>query len=338
MTVDDITSDLLPSVNVAQVASALEVMQTVDASTLPMVAQALRQLGTAITKIQTVLKQLESPAWLPQLRLGYPEDNPPFYVDEKGYLRIQGNADFDGTVSASSFQLRQLNVLDLVLTDNSPGAGSIAWSTCRVVYDGTIQVVGSGDTANKFVYWEIGDGTFTEADSFTPAVGRFLIATNDGGTADEAWNKLGASSIQRSNLMFPLLEGFQPAAYQSGQVDASLAASNNVITNATGEAGILLAFSVHLITNLTSNGDCSLEITIDGATKYSIPVIATNAFDIFTKTMQSAGTGAGATSGDWFSVQIPISYTTSMKIELVWVRSAPGAGTIQANVWRAVKV
>ena len=242
MTVDEITSDLLPSVNVSQVASALEVMQTIDASTLPMVAQALRQLSTAVTKIQMVLKQLESPVWLPQLRLGYPEDNPPFYVDDKGYLKIQGNADIAGTISAESFKLRQLNILGLALINDSPTVGKIAWSNCQVVYDGAISNIGAGSTDKKFVYWDTGAGSFSVADAFTPQIGRFLVATNDNGTADEAWNKVAGKGIQRDNIMFALLEGLQPESYDSGDVDLSTVADTQVIVDTTGTPGAGVVF------------------------------------------------------------------------------------------------
>ena len=341
MTVDEITSDLLPSVNVSQVASALEVMQTIDASTLPMVAQALRQLSTAVTKIQMVLKQLESPVWLPQLRLGYPEDNPPFYVDDKGYLKIQGNADIAGTISAESFKLRQLNILGLALINDSPAVGKIAWSNCQVVYDGVISNIGAGSTDKKFVYWDTGAGSFSVADAFTPQIGRFLVATNDNGTADEAWNKVAGKGIQRDNIMFALLEGLQPESYDSGDVDLSTAADTQVIVDTTGTpgAGVVLAFSVHSTAALSADGDLKLRIQIDSATYYDVPIIVGgHTYHLFTKTIRSDGTGDGSNSGDWFSVQVPISYLVSVKATLLWVRSSPGTGTVQVNMWRASKV
>ena len=341
MTVDDITSELLPSVNLAQIASMLESAQTVDRNLLVKVGTALRQLNTAVTKIQTVLKQLESPTWLPQLRLGYPEDNPPFYVDDRGYLRIQGNADITGTVSATSFKLRQLNVLDLVLTNDTPTAGKITWSACRVVYDGVVTNVPTGNTISKFVYWDVGDSTFTTADSFTPQIDRFLVATNDAGVADEAWNKIAGKGVQKSNIMFSLLEGFQPEGYDSATVDLSSVASTQAVVDTTGTpgAGVLLAFSVHSTAALTAVGDVKLRIRIDGATYYDIPVIiGDNKYNIFTKTIRSDGSGDGSGSGDWFSVQTPISYLESIKIDLLWVRTSPGTGTVQAITWRASKV
>ena len=342
MTVDEITSDLLPSVNVSQVASALEVMQTIDASTLPMVAQALRQLSTAVTKIQMVLKQLESPVWLPQLRLGYPEDNPPFYVDDKGYLKIQGNADIAGTISAESFKLRQLNILGLALINDSPAVGKIAWSNCQVVYDGVISNIGAGSTDKKFVYWDTGAGSFLVADAFTPQIGRFLVATNDNGTADEAWNKVAGKGIQRDNIMFALLEGLQPTAFAYAEVDLTTALDEVTLADTTGSpgAGVVLAFSVHIssLPGALGNGDATLFIQVDGAAGYNIPVFSLNKFDEFTKTIRSDGIGDGNVLGDWFCVQVPISYTTSIKIRLVWARTSPGTGKIGARVWRAVKV
>lgn len=141
--------------------------------------------------------------------------------------------------------------------------------------------------------------------------------------------------------MFSLLEGMQPVAYESGDVDLSAAADTQVIvdTTATPKAGVLLAFSVHTTASITSNGDASLRIQIDGATYYDIPVIVgSNTYSQLTKTMRSDGSGAGDTNGDWFSVQVPISYLVSIKVTLTWGRTAPGTGTLQVLTWRAEKV
>ena len=43
-----------------------------------------------------------------------------------------------------------------VITDNSPGAGSIAWTDCHVVYKGTDYVITNGNTNLKYIYWTLG--------------------------------------------------------------------------------------------------------------------------------------------------------------------------------------
>ena len=509
MTVDDITSELLPSVNLAQIASMLESAQTVDRNLLVKVGTALRQLNTAVTKIQVVLKQLETPEWIAQLRVGYPENSPPFKVDDRGQLSIagdaiiggdttiggnttiegtlaidsattingdttvtgqidlngptsiagateiagattitgdttvtgqvdlngptnitgateiagttqvtgdttvtgaidlngpvdiagathitgnteidgllqidgnttvngtldvngatelagpltisgttdisgdltvsgtasiSGNAIVDGSLTAGKLSVRQIHIIGLTLTNNAPTAGKITWSACRVVYDGVVTNIPTGNTISKFVYWDVGDSTFTTADSFTPQIDRFLIATNDAGVADEAWNKIAGKGVQKSNIMFSLLEGFQPEGYDSATVDLSSVASTQVVVDTTGSpgAGVLLAFSIHSTAALTAVGDVKLRIQIDGATYYDIPVITgDNKYNIFTKTIRSDGSGDGSGSGDWFSVQTPISYLQSIKIDLLWVRTSPGTGTVQVITWRASKV
>ena len=141
--------------------------------------------------------------------------------------------------------------------------------------------------------------------------------------------------------MFALLEGLQPESYEFGDVDLSAASDTQVITNTTGTpgAGVVLAFSIHSTAALTADGDLSLRIQVDGATYYDVPIIVGgHVYSTFTKTIRSDGTGDGSNSGDWFSVQVPISYLDSVKVTLLWVRTSPGTGTVQANVWRASKV
>lgn len=47
------------------------------------------------------------------------------------------------------------HILDgFTFTDNSPAAGSIAWSGCHIVYKGTDYTITDGNTANKYIWWD----------------------------------------------------------------------------------------------------------------------------------------------------------------------------------------
>lgn len=342
MTPEEIlASGILQGVNVTDFASSIRGMTELSQTEIAGLSDSIMRLGNGINQLQAIIKRMQTPTWLPFVRIGYPEDNPPLIADDSGNLIIQGNATIGGTVEATAFRLRQVNVLDMTLTDNSPSPGYIAWSACSVIFDGTQYTVASGNTDKKFVYWDTGAGSFLVADAFTPQIGRFLVATNDNGTADEAWNKVAGKGIQRDNIMFALLEGLQPESYDSGDVDLSTAADTQVIVDTTGTpgAGVVLAFSVHSTAALSADGDLKLRIQIDGATYYDVPIIVGgHTYHLFTKTIRSDGTGDGSNSGDWFSVQVPISYLVSVKATLLWVRSSPGIGTVQVNMWRASKV
>jgi hypothetical protein len=117
-------------------------------------------------------------------------DNAEFKVDASGVV-IQG----------TTLVIKQLLIADLSWTDDSPGGGSIAWSACTVRFNGTDYSITGDNTALKFVYWDVGDSTFSESNSPTPQQDRFLIATNDGGTTDEAWNKVANRGIQGAHVL-----------------------------------------------------------------------------------------------------------------------------------------
>jgi hypothetical protein len=110
-----------------------------------------------------------------------------------------------GSIDATKVNIRQILVGGLTLTNNSPSAGNIAWSSCTVYYDGSAYAVSSGNTTSGhgFVYWTVGSGTFTEAATFTPGSTTFLIATNTAGAADVAWNKLASGGVVASHLNLP---------------------------------------------------------------------------------------------------------------------------------------
>ena len=85
-------------------------------------------------------------------------------------------------------------------TNNSPGAGSIAWSAHFLTYGGAYYLVAAGDTNKKYTYWDVGNTggsgtvadpyltTYSSADAYTHADNRFAIATNESGAHQLVWN------------------------------------------------------------------------------------------------------------------------------------------------------
>lgn len=59
-------------------------------------------------------------------------------------------------------------ILDgFTFNDNSPSAGSIAWADCNIVYKGTKHTITNGNTAMKYVYWQMATtpNTFKTSDT-----------------------------------------------------------------------------------------------------------------------------------------------------------------------------
>lgn len=88
--------------------------------------------------------------------------------------------------------VQQPLLVDFTFTDNSPIAGSVAWSAGRVVYKGVVYSVTSGNTANGVIYWQLGSPTVFGSAATTgfppialPALGAddWVVGVNDYGGA-----------------------------------------------------------------------------------------------------------------------------------------------------------
>lgn len=90
---------------------------------------------------------------------------------------------------------------NFTFTDNSPGAGQIAWSTGQVTYKGITYNVAAGNTSTTqpFVYWQTSTPTvFTPSTAPPPSgVNDFIVAMNAGGLYSPA-TSMGLSSGARA--------------------------------------------------------------------------------------------------------------------------------------------
>jgi len=73
-----------------------------------------------------------------------------------------------------------------VFTNNSPSAGSVAWTDVNIVYKGVKYVITNGSTANKYVWWKFNatPNTVLQSSASKPTIGPddILVGINDGGT------------------------------------------------------------------------------------------------------------------------------------------------------------
>lgn len=109
----------------------------------------------------------------------------------------------DGSVTAIKLNVGDIFVDGLTLTNNSPGAGQVAWSACTVYYQGLSHAITGGNmaTTDKYLIWQdTSPSAFSSVVSYTPDKHTFLIATNTGGTGDTAWNKVAQSHVQTANI------------------------------------------------------------------------------------------------------------------------------------------
>ncbi len=74
-------------------------------------------------------------------------------------------------------------------TNNSPGAGSVAWNAHNVIYNGASYPISAGNTASAYIYWTIGAAAYTGAAAH-PTLGTtaFMVAINTAGIHTLVWN------------------------------------------------------------------------------------------------------------------------------------------------------
>lgn len=264
------------------------------------------------------------------------------------------------TLTPASIATQQIVVSGMTLTSNSPGAGSIAWSACTVYYNGTAYAVSGSNTSSAYVYWTVGGSTFTTGASYTPSSTVFLVATNNGGTADTAWNKVASKHIQEANLNFSLLTGqqVQPlVAFTSPLDNAGMGVGASTISttvlSTTGDGvhtgGGLLTVAVRVIAarDFSSHTppQIDIQIQIDGQTPETIRIFEdANAFSPVTtwtatsKDIAVRVIGDGTSVGDTLVFQMGLGFSASLNINYIRTRTAGSPSIADATGQNAVTV
>jgi hypothetical protein len=279
-----------------------------------------------------------------------------------------------GSITPAMLSTSGLIIPNLVLTNNSPGAGQVSWNSFTIYYGGNAYSISSGNTTGteQQIYWDLGNSTLSFANSFTPNINRFPIATNSSGTADTSWNKVGTVAIQRPNMAFPLLEGFaiqNPSLNLAGNITFTLNGPSSIGANLLTVNQEVVIISSRIIVDTPYTVNCGaggavttrnlyLQIICDGVTAQNIPIIdtittlgggGTTAPVDFNEALlcyqsNDYGTG-GHTAGDWVAVQFGISCRTSLAVNLVATDSDTSvnlgltmAGQMRISLGYALKV
>lgn len=93
----------------------------------------------------------------------------------------------DRQVPAEGLNLKTHQLTGYTVTSNSPVGGSIAWSDLHVVFEGTDYGPYSGNTANKYVWFDQSNATPIQTSASKPTLAQedAIIFINDGGTVRE---------------------------------------------------------------------------------------------------------------------------------------------------------
>jgi len=148
--------------------------------------------GSAKAKIDATGLKLYNAAGLQKAELlndgsGWLGDSAVFAWTAAGVVTLNGSAVMPNTITGGKVNFFNVPTIDgLVLTNNSPGAGSVAWSQFTLTYQGTSYTVAAGNTASKFIWWNKATSTTVLQTGATPpaqAADQFIVAFNKSGTA-----------------------------------------------------------------------------------------------------------------------------------------------------------
>jgi hypothetical protein len=227
-----------------------------------------------------------------------------------------------------------LEVVGLTLRNNQPDGNDITWGAFTIWYQGVPYAIAAGNTTGGalFAYWNVGDAALTVANSFTPSPTTFPILTNVAGTADTTWDKVGASSIQTSQVIGGLL----PPGYQV-QTPATVSYSGgpNVLTliNFSGTGALL---SVGFAWNVsTAAGGVVLSINVDGtgAQTYQITTPNNPSPDPITQAWGLSSSAAAAVGGNPGYVSFfQLPFKTSLVVQMT-VNSYVSGSILAAAGW-----
>ncbi len=120
-------------------------------------------------------------------------------------------ASIDDFAVTASKMFQKIPVLDGdSWSNNSPGGGDVAWNEHSVYYNGARYLVAAGNTSDHYIYWTVGNtgGSGTVADPYTTTYSTdntdsgptmsditFIIAVNNSGTHNVAWNSIANQVI-----------------------------------------------------------------------------------------------------------------------------------------------
>lgn len=107
-----------------------------------------------------------------------------------------------GSIDATKLTIKDIIAVGLSFTNNSPGAGSVAWAAFTLYWNGTGYPITAGNSSSAILYWEPSNSVLTGATvaAYTPQTNRFVIGTNVSGTATETWNTLGSQVVTTKML------------------------------------------------------------------------------------------------------------------------------------------
>jgi len=191
------------------------------------------------------------------------------YQNESAVVSVTGetlglnvkSTDIDRFAIVSSKIFTKIPILESdSWSDDTPSAGDIQWNSHNLYYNGTLNVIASGSTSDKYIYWMNASlGYSTAATTHPDALlsdDDFIIAVNISGAHDLAWNAIanqviGSAYIQNLAVQEAHIQNLavttakiNELAVTSAKI-ASLAVIDGHINNMSGDK-ILLTSNISI--------------------------------------------------------------------------------------------
>ncbi|RLA02468.1 MAG: hypothetical protein DRQ47_06765, partial [Gammaproteobacteria bacterium] len=155
-----------------------------------------------------------------------------------GSINISETDIDDFAITASKIFTKIPVLHGLTLTNNSPSAGYVAWNAHKVYYNGVEYDINAGNTNSYYIYWKdlagagSAGGTYSASNdhpgdneaTWKPGED-FIIAINDSGSAQEAWNAIANQVIGSAFIMNAAINDAQVNTLSGTKIDATTSIS-----------------------------------------------------------------------------------------------------------------
>lgn len=93
-------------------------------------------------------------------------------------------------ISAQQLYIYSHQLSGITFTDNSPIAGKVSWSAGEVIYKGVTYAITAGNTALKYIWWDLTTPTAFQVSATKPTLtdDDFIVAINSSGTHRMVWD------------------------------------------------------------------------------------------------------------------------------------------------------
>ena len=252
-------------------------------------------------------------------------------------------------ISAAAISPDKTNVPVFILTgtftDNSPGAGSVAWTSAIVYYNGTANTITNSNSSARYIIWDSTAPTAISGSATVPTVATtWLIGMNNSGTFLKTWDmpqihgeqiqsatitgtQIASATITATNITAATITATQIAngTITGTQIASATIAAANIVSGTITSTQIASAtITGSNIASGTITSDNITNATITGSDIALATITAANITNATITTTQISGT-AGITGS-----QIANTTITSANIANATITTSQISGT--ANI------